>query len=404
MVIIPAAASNERSNDVTSIDTAAVAERLRRVRAVMTDGGVDALVVGPSADLLHLSGYDARPSERLTALVVRADGRDRMVVPTLERPLVEGLGLPDSVTIDAFSETDDPYALAARALDGSAEAPVIGVGDRLWAMFLLGLQAEVPDARWVPASSVTRELRMRKDPAEVEALRRAAQAIDRVHARMPEWLRPGRSEAEVGEDVRAAILAEGHAEVSFCIVASGPNGASPHHHTSDRVIRPGDAVVVDIGGVMDGYGSDNTRMYFVGEVAREIIDAHEVLERAQRTAVAHAAPGETAGAVDAAARDVLTDAGYGEYFVHRTGHGIGLEGHEEPYIVGGNDQLLEPGMTFSIEPGLYVPGRFGLRIEDIVVVTDDGCERLNTIDRAAVRIPGQRTPRPQGGRNELPAG
>ena len=366
-----------------SIDPSVITARLQRVRSAMAAAGVDALVVGPSADLLYLSGYDARPSERLTALVVRTDGDDRMVVPELEQPLVEALGLP-SVRIDPFGETDDPYALVADALDGAA---TVGAGDRLWAMFLLEIQAKLPQAVWVSGSAVVAELRMRKEPAEIEALRRVGQAIDRVHARIPDMLRAGRTEREVGQDIEAAILEEGHEEVSFCIVGSGPNGASPHHHNGDRVIQAGDAVVIDIGGPMDGYGSDNTRNYFVGEVSQEVRDAHGALERAQRAAVDHAKPGVTAASVDAAARDSLTAAGYGEYFIHRTGHGIGLEGHEAPYIVEGNDLVLEPGMTFSIEPGIYIPGKFGLRIEDIVAVTEDGCERLNTIDRGAVEIP-----------------
>ena len=368
---------------MTVSDPTAAARRLERIHQVMRERGVDALVLGPSADLVYLSGYEARPSERLTALVVRADGTDTMVVPELEEPLVAALGLP-SVTVMAFGETDDPYRLVAQALEG---ARTIGAGDRLWAMFLLGIQAALPQAAWVSAAPVVSQLRMRKEPAEVDALRRVAQAIDRVHARVPQILRPGRTERQVGADIEAAILEEGHESVSFCIVGSGPNGASPHHHNSDRVIQPGDVVVVDIGGPMDGYGSDNTRNYFVGEVTQEARDAHDALEHAQRAAVAQAGPGVTAGSVDAAARDVLSEAGYGEYFIHRTGHGIGLEGHEEPYIVAGNDVVLEPGMTFSIEPGVYLPGKFGLRIEDIVVVTDDGCERLNAIDRAAVEIP-----------------
>ena len=357
--------------------------RRNRLRQVMTAQGVDALLLGPGADLVYLSGYDARPSERLTAMIVRADGTDHIVVPELERPLVEELGLT-SVTIASFTETTDPYALVADAL---AEATAVGVSDRLWSMFLLGVQARVPRVNWQSATPVMAQLRMRKEPAEVDALRRVAQAIDRVHARMPEFMRPGRTEVEVGEDICAAMLEEGHEDISFCIVGSGPNGASPHHHNSDRVLQAGDAVVVDIGGPLAGYGSDNTRNYFIGDVDDEVRVAHDALERAQRAAVAHVRPGVTAGSVDAAARDALAADGYGEYFIHRTGHGIGLEGHEEPYIVEGNDLVLEPGMTFSVEPGVYIPGKFGLRIEDIVVVTDDGCERLNTIDRAAVVIP-----------------
>ncbi len=275
-------------------------------------------------------------------------------------------------------------ALALLALADLGARPVLGVGDRLWATFLLALQERLPGATWRPASSVTRELRMVKGPDEIAALRRAGQAIDRVHQQVPPLLRPGRSEAEVGRDIADLILAEGHQEVNFVIVASGPNGASPHHETGSRVLQEGDAVVVDIGGTLDGYCSDCTRNYVIGRAPEGFAEAHDALEAAQRAACDAVRPGVTAQEVDAAARDVLADAGFAEWFIHRTGHGIGLEEHEEPYIVAGNDLPLEAGMAFSVEPGIYLPGRFGLRIEDIVVVTEDGCERLNRIDRGVV--------------------
>jgi Xaa-Pro dipeptidase len=230
---------------------------------------------------------------------------------------------------------------------------------------------------------------MRKDAVEIAALGEAAEAIDRVHARMAEWLRPGRTEAEVGADIAAAIVAEGHTAAEFVIVGSGPNGASPHHAVSDRVICRGDVVVVDIGGpVLEGYCSDCTRTYAVGGPAHpEVARTYAVLQAAQQAAVDAVRPGVTAQSVDAAARDVIADGGYGEFFVHRTGHGIGLDVHEEPYIVGGNDLRLEPGMTFSVEPGIYLPGRWGARIEDIVVVTEDGVRRLNNRPHELVVLP-----------------
>ena len=220
---------------------------------------------------------------------------------------------------------------------------------------------------------------MRKDAAEVDQLRAAGAAIDRVHARMGEFLKAGRSEAQVGADIAAAIVEEGHTEAAFVIVGSGPNGASPHHDVSDRVIESGDVVVVDIGGPLpSGYYSDCTRTYAVGaEPPARVQDAYAALQDAQERAVAAVRPGVTAEQVDAVARARLTDAGLGERFLHRTGHGIGLDVHEDPYIVGGNTLALEPGMAFSVEPGVYLDGDWGARIEDIVVVTDDGCERLN---------------------------
>jgi Xaa-Pro dipeptidase len=196
---------------------------------------------------------------------------------------------------------------------------------------------------------------------------------------MGEWLRPGRTEAEVGADIATAIVEEGHEAAEFVIVGSGPNGASPHHDVSDRVIQSGDVVVIDIGGpVPEGYNSDSTRTYVLGEPTEPDVRAvYGVLQRAQQTAVDMIRPGVTAEAVDMAARRIISDAGFGDNFIHRTGHGIGLDVHEEPYILEGNDLPLEPGMTFSVEPGIYLPGRWGARIEDIVVVTDHGVASLN---------------------------
>ena len=366
---------------------------LPRAVEAMIAAGVDAVLVGPGADLRYLTGYEALPLERLTLLVARADGRHTLIVPELERPRAEAFGAAGGGTVEIrdFSETDDPFAVAADALTG-LDTGHLAAGDRLWSMFLLGLQAKVPGAAWTRASTVMRELRMRKAPEEVDALRRAGQAIDRVHEQVPALLVPGRTEAEIGRDIAASIVAEGHDVVNFVIVASGPNGASPHHETADRVLQSGDAVVVDIGGTLDGYCSDMTRNYIVGEPPEGFTEAHAALESAQIAACEAVRPGVTAEAVDAAARALLTDAGYGEHFIHRTGHGIGLEEHEDPYIVAGNDIVLEPGMAFSIEPGVYLPGRFGMRIEDIVVVTEDGVERLNVLDRAAVVVgPGSGT-------------
>jgi Xaa-Pro aminopeptidase len=258
----------------------------------------------------------------------------------------------------------------------------------MWAEKTTAFQAVLPGARHELAGSVLSGLRMRKTPQEAAALRRAGEAIDRVHARMGEWLRAGRTEREVGRDIAAAITAEGHVRVDFVIVGSGPNSASPHHELSDRVIRPGDPVVVDIGGTtQDGYCSDSTRVYALGEPPEDFRRLHGVLLRAQRAQTDAVRPGITAEQLDAVGRDIIADAGYGEHFIHRTGHGIGLESHEEPYIVSGNQLPLEPGMAFSVEPGIYLPDRYGARIEDIVICTQDGGDRLNRTGRDLVVLP-----------------
>jgi Xaa-Pro aminopeptidase len=359
--------------------TRARTDRLRRAQAAARAAGVDALLVTPGPDLTWLTGYDAVALERLTCLVLPASGDAFLVCPRLELSSAAaspagGLG----IELAAWEETEDPYRLVADRLGAPA---VVGVANRMWAEQVLRFRA-VLAADQVPAGLVLADLRARKDDAEVAALRDAGQAIDRVHLRMGEWLRPGRTERAVGRDIAQAILDEGHDRVDFTIVAGGPNGASPHHETGDRVLERGDVVVVDIGGTHHaGYCSDCTRTYVLGEAPADFRDYYAVLLAAQVAACEHAGPGVTAESVDRAARDVITQGGYGAAFLHRTGHGIGVETHEEPYIVAGNSTPLAPGNAFSIEPGIYLPGRFGLRLEDIVVATPDGPERLNQAPR-----------------------
>jgi Xaa-Pro aminopeptidase len=353
------------------------AERLVHAREAMHARGIDALLVGPSADLRYLVGYHALPLERLTMLVVPAVGDPTLVVPELEEARAVESGADRLASLATWAETEDPVAIVRRLLaSAGADEGTLAVQDRLWTSFTLSLQAVLPAATWVAGCEVMRRLRLRKSADEVQALRDVGAAIDAVHARVPELLRPGRSEAEVGRDIAELIL-EDHDEVNFVIVASGPNGASPHHETGSRTLREGDAVVVDIGGTRAGYCSDVTRDYAIGHVPEGYAALHEVLERAQEEAVQAVRPGVTAGSIDRAARDVIAEAGYGDRFIHRTGHGIGVEEHEEPWITAGNDEPIAAGMAFSIEPGIYVPGRYGARIEDIVVVTGDGVERVN---------------------------
>ncbi|WP_121195195.1 M24 family metallopeptidase [Motilibacter peucedani] len=365
----------------------ALRSRLERAAAATAAAGLDALLVSPGPDLRYLTGYDAVALERLTCLVLRAAGDPVVVVPTLERAAavaspIGGLGLE----VTTWDELDDPYALTVGLVPAARR---LAVDDRMWAVKALALRAAAPDAEQSAAGAVLRELRMRKDPAEVDSLRAAGEAIDRVHARVGDWLRAGRTEREVGRDIADAIIAEGHVSVDFVIVGSGPNGASPHHELSDRVVQHGEPVVVDIGGTMpDGYCSDSTRVYSVGEPPAEFVAYYDVLQRAQQAACELVAPGVSCEAVDAAAREVIEAAGYGERFVHRTGHGIGLETHEDPYIVSGSTLALEPGMAFSVEPGIYLEGAHGARIEDIVVCTTEGAELLNQRPRSLEVVGG----------------
>ena len=378
---------SRRSLHTPAPDAATLRARIDRARAAAADAATDALLIGPGSDLRYLIGQAGGSFERLSVLLVPAtDAPPTLVLPALEAPGYADVPTDDlGVDVVTWVDGEDPYRLVADRLGKPGR---VAVSDTMAALHVLRLRDAVAGAEQTLAGPVMRELRMCKDAAEVAELRAAGEAIDRVHARVGEWLRPGRTEAEVGADITEAIVEEGHTHADFVIVGSGPNGASPHHDVSDRVIEPGDVVVVDIGGPLpEGYNSDSTRTYAVGEPAAEIVEAYEVLRRAQEAAVRAVRPGVTAHEVDAAARDILTDAGLGELFIHRTGHGIGLDVHEEPYIMSGNDLPLQPGMAFSVEPGVYRAGKWGARIEDIVVVTADGVEPLNTRPHELVVLP-----------------
>lgn len=357
--------------------------RLSRAAAAAAAAGVDAILVSPSTDLRYLCGYHAKPLERLTCLVVPAASDPFLVAPFLEEPAalaspVGALGM-DVLT---WQETDNPYALVASRL---GRVGCVAMDDHMWAEKVFAFAQEMPDVRQRAAADLLQELRIIKTQAEVDALAFAGRAIDSVHAAMAQWLRPGRTEAEVARDITDAIVAAGHAQMDFVIVASGPNGASPHHEASNRVINPGEPVVVDIGGTTpEGYASDCTRMYCIGEPPADFTEYYGALQAAQAAATAAVRPGVACEDIDAAAREVLTDAGFGQWFVHRVGHGIGLDTHEHPYMVSGNRRALQPGMAFSIEPGVYLPGRHGARIEDIVVCGEQGPIVLNNETRELV--------------------
>ena len=372
--------------DSRRFDTGVYASRLTAAAAATADAGLAGLVITPGYDLRYLVGSRAETFERLTALVLPASGHPTVVVPRLELASLNESAVTElGLTVRDWVDGDDPYRLVCDALGG---APVsTAVTDSMPALHLLplaGVLGELP----VLATDVMRGLRMVKQAAEIDALRKAGAAIDRVHARVPEFLVPGRTEADVAADIAEAIVAEGHSEVAFVIVGSGPHGADPHHGYSDRELQVGDIVVVDIGGSYGpGYHSDSTRTYSIGEPGHEVAQHYSILQKAQRAAFETVRPGVTAEQVDAAARNVLAEAGLAEYFVHRTGHGIGLSVHEEPYIVAGNDLTLVAGMAFSIEPGIYFPGRWGARVEDIVVVTDDGALSVNNRPHELVVVP-----------------
>jgi Xaa-Pro aminopeptidase len=352
-------------------------QRIDAARRVMDARSIDALCLSVGSDLPYLTGYRAMSLERVTMLIVPRAGRAHLVVPGLEAPRVS---VPDDAfDVVGWAESDDPIA----TIDGYlGDAATVAIGDETWATFVLELQSSNRARSYIGASNLMAQLRMHKSQDEIVALAQAGRTVDAVVDEMADVRFSGRTERSISRELIERTTTLGHDTMEFWIVASGPNGASPHHEPGDRVIEHGDAVVVDFGGTQGGYCSDTTRMFVVGEAPYGFDAAFEVLSEAQAAAVEAVRPGVTAESIDAVARDIITDAGYGDLFIHRLGHGIGMDTHEHPYIIEGNDQILEPGMAFSIEPGIYTPDEWGMRIEDIVAVTDEGVERLNQSDRA----------------------
>jgi Xaa-Pro aminopeptidase len=390
-------------SDPPAIPAERYAERLGAARVAAARAGLDALLVGVGADLRYLAGYEAMPLERLTMLVLPApaDAPAILIVPRLEAAPARACpaAVTGAVAVEAWEEIDDPMALVAGRVAGASDrgaggVPAVAVSDGLRAAFVLGLQRALPGSPFSLTSAVLRELRMRKDADEVALLRAAARAADRVVASIAEGPLVGRTEADVAREVRDRLVAEGHELAEFAIVASGPNSASPHHQPDDRVIRAGEPIVLDIGGTLGGYGSDTTRTLWVtgGDAANgpdeEYRHLYSVLQGAQTAATGAVRPGVACERIDAVARGIIAAAGYGASFVHRAGHGIGLEGHEEPYLVAGSTEALAPGMAFSVEPGIYLEGRYGARIEDIVICGEHGPIVINELPRDLMVVAG----------------
>lgn len=393
-----------------AIPAARYAERLASAQSELPAEDAAALLVGVGPDLRWLTGYAAKELERLTMLVVPARGRATLIVPRLERAASEASEAVQSALVDVetWEETEDPFELVAARLDASDSRPEIQLGalggawgrlggllvsDRLWATFLLRLQSAVPDAAFGLASAILGPLRAVKDEDEIALLREAAHAADRVVEAISRGRLVGRTESDVAREVRDRLVDEGHESAAFWIIASGPNASSPHHEPTERVIEAGEPIVIDIGGSISGYCSDITRTVWVTGAddirpSDEFTKLYGVLQRAQAASTAAVKPGVESQDVDRAGRQIIADAGMGELFIHRTGHGIGLEGHEDPYIVEGNAEPLEVGNAFSIEPGIYVEGRHGARIEDIVVCTDRGADQLNRVTRDLLVVRG----------------
>jgi Xaa-Pro aminopeptidase len=350
-------------------------ERMTRAAAQASAVGLSGVLVTPGADLLYLAGYSPISiTERITMLAIHASRPPAMIVPALERPGAE----PAPVALRDWADGDDAYAAAAELLDPDG---AYAISDSAWAMHVLGLQRVLPESRYVSMTDALPTLRAVKDAEELERMAAAGAAADAVFEEIATSRFSGRTEAEIAAELARLLIAHGHERAEFTIVASGPNGANPHHEESDRVVKEGDMVVLDFGGTKDGYGSDTTRTVHVGEPTEEEAEVYDVVRLAQQAAFDAVRPGAACQDVDRAARGVIAGAGYGERFIHRTGRGIGLTVHEPPYMIEGETRPIEPGMCFSIEPGIYLPGRFGVRIEDIVAATADGGRRLNDTSR-----------------------
>ncbi|WP_406395450.1 aminopeptidase P family protein [Streptomyces sp. NBC_00882] len=358
--------------------------RMERAARSAAEAGLAGLLVAPGPDLVWLTGYaPTAVTERLTLLVL-APGQDPvLVVPTLEAPDAAKAAGASALTLRDWTDGKDPYAATAALLDAGGR---FGISDNAWAMHLLGLQKALPGTSYASLTDALPMLRAVKDTAELELLAAAGAAADATFEEIRKVAFGGRRESEVAADLAGLLRRFGHSQVDFTIVASGPNGANPHHEVGDRVIERGDMVVLDFGGLKDGYGSDTSRTVHVGEPTDEERRVHGLVRAAQEAGFRAVRPGVPCQEVDRAARAVIADAGYGEYFIHRTGHGIGVTTHEPPYMIEGEERPLVPGMCFSVEPGVYLPGRFGVRIEDIVTVTEDGGRRLNDTTREMVIV------------------
>lgn len=375
------------------IETTVYSKRLEQARSHMHAHGLDFLLVGPGADLLYLLGAQSRQTERLTLFILTPDGPAHILLPGFEAATLPPL--PGDVQVTTWGESDNPARMAARIMSSSSGSQpgglhsTCGVSDTLWSVFLLRLQAELPLAAFTTAGPVLALMRQLKDEREIELLAASSAVTDEVFTAICDRPFVGRSELEVAREITSMLEARGLSVPGLPIVASGPNSASPHHHTGERVIQSGDMLVLDFGGTLHGYYSDITRTVFVGEAPQEDSErlrVYNLVARAQDAAVQTGRPGMTCEQLDSVARDILAEGGYGAFFTHRLGHGIGLDGHEPPYLVQGNGTLLRPGMAFTIEPGLYLPGDFGIRIEDTVILTSDGIRRLNNVSRDVVIV------------------
>jgi len=355
-------------------------ERLTKLQARMRETGVDLAAIGPTANMRYLLGFAPHPDERVCLLLVTPKDA-KLVVPGLNRD--EVAAHTDNIDMISWADVDGPQAALRQAL-GAQKFPTVAFDGGTRADFLLALQANMVGAKISSADALIAPLRERKGADEIEILAEAAHQADVAMQAAVDACRVGATEAEVAEAVQKSFRQSGAESADFFIVGAGANGAFPHHHSSATKLKAGDAIVIDIGATHLGYKSDITRMVHLGKPTQEFTQAYEAVLNANQRAMAAVKPGVKAEEIDRIGRGVLESAGLGQYFTHRLGHGLGLDGHETPWIMKGNATVLQEGMVFSIEPGVYLTGKFGIRIEDIVVVTSTGARNLTGFDHALI--------------------
>jgi Xaa-Pro aminopeptidase len=355
-------------------------ERLRTLQGRMQELQVDMVAIGPTANMRYLLGFLPHPDERLCLLLVEQD-KTQMVVPTLN---AEDIAAHTEQELVCWTDAEGPEHALRKILPKAHTPSILAVDGTMRADFLIQLQDLAKPEKVIPVEGLITPLRLRKSPQEIQALARAAEQADRAMQAGIDACQPGVTEAEVAWVVESAFRQDGAEIVDFTLIAAGPNGAYPHHHAGEQALQPGDAIILDIGATLDGYKSDITRMVYLGNPTAEFLKVFEAVSEANQHARAAVQVGKTAGDIDDVARGVLEQAGYGQYFTHRTGHGLGLEGHEPPWIMAGDETELEEGMVFSIEPGAYLAGKFGVRVEDIVAVTKGGARTLTGFDHSLV--------------------
>lgn len=351
-------------------------QRVRKAQQRIRESNINALLVSAPADLFYLIGYRFHPSERMTMVVIPQESQPTIVIPQFEAARLEQA--QEFLNVRPWTETQNAVQVLSQLLHDAQQPATYAVSEQMWAGFLVSMLEELPRAKFVNASQVLTPLRMIKDQDEINALDRAQQIADATFEKICRSPFAGRSELSIQRELTALRQEMGLEDCYGGIVGSGQNNsASPHHHTGERIIQKGDAVVMDFGGTYFGYHADITRTVHVGAPTQKVRDVYAIVEDAHQAAFKAYRPGATCESVDRAARAVIEKTGYGKFFTHRLGHGIGLDGHEPPYLVEGNTLKLQENMAFSDEPGIYIPGEFGIRIEDIVAVTEKGARRFN---------------------------